>query len=971
MNRRLNFLTLNAQSLRNIERRAKLIEIVKDQKWPHFLLLQETNIDEKHNLRLPNYNIIRTDANAIGTAIAVINYTKFQTIYIKLKRIICTAIVATVNGKSLLVCSLYNPAKGSLIDLRSDLKILFETASKYHGSIMGGDFNAYHADWHNDCSNKEGLTIANFINNNYFDRLTILAPFAPTRYESKYIIDFFIVSQTLLNRDVAGCPYELDLLHSFSDHFVVQLSLVLGTKINLLPLIPKQHINYKKVDWSKFDTLAKNEFASIELPTDKNLDNSEINNFLEKIQCTISNIINKIKSSNKPSVNFLNNLPEILNKLITERKVLKKKLNQIYHRYLSRDNIAYKEIKSCIREYDKLIRVHISIHRKKCLEKVIKAIDGNSSCFQKINRLTGRKKQKGPTKIKHNDQIYKNEKDIAEVLAVHFYSNFIDRGMVSPLENSVKHTINLINNNKDVITNFNNTNMASQPNDSDLFTDECEVFETISTLNNKKSEDSNGFSNKIIKKLSAHLASPLCIVLNNCINNSYFPDIWKLSRYIAVPKKGDRSNPENYRPIALIPILSKILEKILKNKIDKFCSDKEIIPPNQFGFEKGLSTHHPLIKLTAEAAFAAENHLYTACAFLDVQKAFDAVWIEGLVHKMYETFKFPTQMCKIILSYLLNRRFFVNVGDEKSLSHKIATGVPQGSILGPLLYKIFIADIPSNVTEAEIILYADDTAITAKSSCPLMATKKIESVIKEIKSYYDKWKVSINKSKTQFMVFTPNCKHRRKTSFTKLQQCNLNIDDCIIERTQHCKYLGVLLSSNLKFDKHVEEKVDMARKSFGAISFIASNASLNKKVKLLLYKQIVRPVITYAFPIWFSISKKSIARIALFERRTLRTLLREHYYQRLNKGKVGKLSNAQLYEIAGMPTITEFLMKLAGNFMAQIGGCSNKLIESLQFLSNRDLLQSHYQTPLLLADQSYMEQKRREFAIIENVYSRD
>lgn len=331
----------------------------------------------------------------------------------------------------------------------------------------------------------------------------------------------------------------------------------------------------------------------------------------------------------------------------------------------------------------------------------------------------------------------------------------------------------------------------------------------------------------------------MCIIINNAINLSYFPVGWNNSKCVPVPKKGDPFAAENYRPISMIATLSKIMEKIMMIKIDNFVTKHNIIPMNQFGFGRGLATLHPLLKFTSEAAIEANKHKYTACAFLDIQKAFDSVWIDGLIYKMLTVFKFPLNMCILIKNYLKGRSFFVEIDGERLITYKTETGVPQGSILGPLLYKIFVADIPSGSNNVQVYLYADDTAITSSSMCPLHAKNKLEIEIKNIKTFYDKWKLIINMNKTQFMIFQPKTKMVNPKRHKKIFNCMLEIENYKTPKSDECNYLGVTLNKFLRFDKHVKNKIDKARGALKMLAFIARNSKLKVKIKLLLYTRCV------------------------------------------------------------------------------------------------------------------------------------
>ncbi|GFX28886.1 RNA-directed DNA polymerase from mobile element jockey [Trichonephila clavipes] len=197
----------------------------------------------------------------------------------------------------------------------------------------------------------------------------------------------------------------------------------------------------------------------------------------------------------------------------------------------------------------------------------------------------------------------------------------------------------------------------------------------------------------------------------NCyLQQNYFPQEWKHALITVIPKPGkDEKFPENYRPISLIRSLGKIFEKILLKHINSYCEENNIIPDFQHGFRRQTSTQHQLLRVTNLIVKGYTNKTYLVGMFLDVKKAFDRMWHDGLIYKMI-LFKFPTYLIKIIHSYLDNRAFNVKLNNVLSSQRPILASTPQGSILSPALYNIYTSDFPTdnNIT---VCLFADDAAI--------------------------------------------------------------------------------------------------------------------------------------------------------------------------------------------------------------------------------------------------------------------
>ncbi|GFX26710.1 probable RNA-directed DNA polymerase from transposon X-element [Trichonephila clavipes] len=189
-----------------------------------------------------------------------------------------------------------------------------------------------------------------------------------------------------------------------------------------------------------------------------------------------------------------------------------------------------------------------------------------------------------------------------------------------------------------------------------------------------------------------------------------------------------------------LQLLSKLTEYIILNRLKKFINDNSLINPNQYGFTNKLSTLHPLLRLTESISEGFQKKKSTGVVFLDIQKAFDRVWILGLTFKLI-TYDIPSPLIHLIHSYLTNRSFRIRVNESLSNSHSISAGCPQGSLLGPLLFNLYINDIPS-YSLTNISLYADDTAINA--TYKNLKTFAINKHLKLLENYYDRWKISIN-----------------------------------------------------------------------------------------------------------------------------------------------------------------------------------------------------------------------------------
>lgn len=347
----------------------------------------------------------------------------------------------------------------------------------------------------------------------------------------------------------------------------------------------------------------------------------------------------------------------------------------------------------------------------------------------------------------------------------------------------------------------------------------------------------------------------------------YFPESWKIANILPVKKLGkDHSSPKNYRPISLLSTISKVFERAILSRILKHERQNKILIDEQFGFRSCRSTVHQLVRITNNISNHFNMNESSSMILLDIEKAFDTVWIEGLIHIMNEL-KFPLYIIKIVAHYLRNRQFVTSINNKKSKPRNISAGVPQGSILAPVLFILFINNIPKR-SDTLLALFADDTAILAPSISIPLSSLKAQQHFHEIYKFFTKWKIKINVDKTEFIVFT----HKRK----KIEK--LTIQNNEMEPKRSVKYLGVHLDSKLLFTEHIDSICKKANTALSLLqNLINRKSALSEKNQLLLYKVVIRPILLYACPIWGNTCKTNIKKLETIQNKILRIISKEHY----------------------------------------------------------------------------------------------
>ena len=515
--------------------------------------------------------------------------------------------------------------------------------------------------------------------------------------------------------------------------------------------------------------------------------------------------------------------------------------------------------------------------------------NSNKELWKLSKFLKNRNKQLPPLKVGGQTLLTSLEKSNA--LASQFAENH-----QNPLaSNNVSHTNYIENSVNRFIRNCTE-------NEEELeLTTLNEVTQIVSQLKNTKAPGFDEIQSTLIKHLPPIGFIIMTLIFNSCLTLSYFPKIWKLAKVISIRKPGKPpSAPTSYRPISLLSILSKILERIILVRLKNHLQDNNIIPEVQHGFRENRSTVTQLNRLTNHIKNGLTNKLSTGLILLDIEKAFDRVWHKGLLFKLITT-NAPKYIIKIIRSFLESRSFQVVVQGSKSATHNINFGVPQGSVLSPTLYSIYTYDLPVN-THCSIALFADDTALFSSSRFAKTIIKALEKTAKELQRYFNKWKIKLNESKTQAIFFT-----RRRTKQIPRRPFHMNNADVEWEAST-VKYLGLVLDKRLTFKNHTELAISKATKAFRILySLFNRQSKLNVYCKVLLYKVTIRPILMYAAPVMNQIAVLHKKKLQVMQNKILRTILNVPWHT----------STKSIHEETQMEIITDFMNKLTTKFQSK------------------------------------------------------
>ena len=358
------------------------------------------------------------------------------------------------------------------------------------------------------------------------------------------------------------------------------------------------------------------------------------------------------------------------------------------------------------------------------------------------------------------------------------------------------------------------------------------ILDIIKNLNVNKAHGPDNISGRMIELCEDSIALPLSIIFNNIINTGIFPVIWKSANVTPVHKKESKQIVKNYRPISLLPLFAKIFERILFSNMYNHLILNNLITKNQSGFRPGDSVTNQLIFLVDKIHSSLDINLEVRSVFLDMSKAFDKVWHEVLLFKLRQN-GINGKLINLLKSYLSNRKQRVHINGSESDWGEIEYGVPQGSVLGPLLFLIYINDLEIGI-KSHIKFFADDTSLFSIVNDPNTSACELNHDLKLISQWALQWKMSFNPDPTKQAV---QVLFSRKTR--KIAHPEIFFNDTQVKTVNEHKHLGLTLDTKLTFASHIDDKLKKARKGLGIIKTLSSYLSV--KTLDQIYKIYVRP----------------------------------------------------------------------------------------------------------------------------------
>lgn len=850
----ISILSLNCQSLSAKFEQLKIyIEQFEISKCPFTIIcLQETWLSDNHDVSLfqiDGYKFIHKPRSCSahgGVAIYLRGNLEYKILGIGgdseiwdelFIEVIMTNDRSLSNRQKIVIGNLYRPPRDSLSNYDkffSDLEEILSHLQVYKEVILTGDFNL------DLLKIKESTHVNNFfetvMSNGYIPKITF--PTRITSHSSTLIDNCLVKMSSKFSITTAGI-----LNYNISDHQPYFVT---------LDYLKTSRVETKLIRTYAYTTEAMSKFKN-DIKTSCNIGKfsqdytQDPNNNYKILNDLIQHSLDKHLSSNWVRCDKYKHKKcrWITSGIMRSIRFRDKLYNKLRSTPVLSEN--YNKYKINLQTYNRILKQNIRLAKKlyyhDCFNKFKNDIKNTWSMIKQIINKNC-KGDEFPKYFQVNDKTVSDPKSIAN----EFNQYFINIGPalateIIPPENKTF---------KDYL------NDTTCPNFEFSCVNEKTVVNAINDLKPKSSSGVDKLSNKLLKVIKDEICKPLTIIVNQCFSTGIFPDALKVARVLPIYKKKENYLFDNYRPVSILPSISKVLEKLMHAQLyDHFTSSK-LFYDSQYGFRNKHSTELAALEIIHRIVNKMDKKEIPINIYLDLSKAFDTLDHTILTHKL-KHYGLIGKSLSLLEDYLSNRKQYVEYKNTNSDYKLISTGVPQGSILGPLLFIIYLNDLAQATNIFEPIIYADDTALCATLNAFGSIDHNLETKINEELIHINDWfklnKLSLNASKTKAMYF--HSQQRRP------EQINIIMNDIRIDFVENFNYLGIILDTHLSWKPHLETISQKISKTIGIMSKLKN--FIPSFTLLTLYNSLILPYLNYGILAWgikshrlFKLQKKSV-----------------------------------------------------------------------------------------------------------------
>jgi hypothetical protein len=840
----LKILNVNCQSI--WAKRLEFAQLVESTN-PDIILGTESwlNSDITDNSVFPTdkYNVIRRDRKSRGGGVFILTERSLDATHEDTLETECEITWCKIHlhhRKQIYVGAYYRPSENdeeSLIQLEKSIDKVSATNSII---ILGGDLNTPGWDWENNIPKPTCRHLS------IYEKLNSIIDTAgmqqlvtkPTRLGNT--LDLIITNYPARISNI-------DTIPGISDHHIATCN------VNVLPLRrlqpPRLIMQYKKANWQKIT-------EGLHILRSKLEDEAQTNpeslwkTFTDSLKSLIEENIPMKKTSKIQKLPYITKeIERLINRRNRKYKQLKRK-----QRNLEMSTHSYLQLEEEIRSLKKEIQQKLRRSHWDYIDKIIDPEQDDNNNFSSMKRFwhyikTQRKDNHGVSRLKANGKTATSATDKANMLNDQFQSVFSAR--------------------QEVPTGL--LQEANHPTANDITITTHGIYKMLKKLKTHKAAGPDNITARILKELAERIAPIFRIIFQASYDSGIIPQEWKEANVFPCYKKGQKSDPANYRPISLTCIACKTMEHIIASNIMAHARSANILYALQHGFLDKRSCETQLLEFQCDILKNLRNKQQTDVLIMDFAKAFDKVSHKHLVYKL-DHYGIKGKTNKWIESFLSNRQQRVVLEGSMSRSTPVTSGVPQGSVLGPCLFIYYINDIAENMTST-VRLFADDTVAYLAVKGPDDATQ-LQEDLDNLGVWERKWLMEFHPSKCEVLSITKNrntIHHPYKLHGHELQHVD------------QAKYLGITITSDLSWKSHITNIIAKASKN---LSFLRRNLQSNlTSIKARAYKALVRPLLEYAPTVWDPHTQQDIRRIEMVQRKAARYVLNQYG----NRSSVGDM----------------------------------------------------------------------------------
>ena len=744
----LSLCHINIRSLSRVKLLAIKTSLIEDY---DIITLSETFLHQGIGSDLFSINgfhdILRKDRDGHGGGVAI--YIKDNIAYKRLYDYEVDGIeaiwvsVQTSEGK-ILICNCYRPPDRN--DFWDSFDAVIENikqTNSYRYMYIIGDLNA-------DFNSQQGNKLKQFCISNNFEYLIK----EPTRITEN--------TQTCLDQILTNAPNFVTNVAvsppiSTNDHCTI--SCKLNFKITNKSTYLRNIWLFSKTNFNDFrQELENTDFNSI-------FDNDDIDSVCKSWSEMLLDVANRT-IPNKSVLVRPNDSPWYTSNL----RLLKRKMLRLFHKFKSKNTLnSWEKYKTARNEYQHSLDVAEETY-KNSLANSLTEERNSKRWWNTVKSFLGRGAFNSIPPMQENNSFVSDSKDKADSFNRFFLSH-------SNIDTSQSHLPD---------THSYDEKLCS------IEVTEQEVLDLLKCIDASKATGPDGIGPKLLKEAGKAIVPSLTKLFNRCLRTAKFPKMWKHANVLPLHKKGDKFVFNNYRPVSLLSCTSKLLEKIVFKNVFNYIRDNNILTPHQSGFRPGDSTTNQLSYLYHKFSQALDSKKDVRVVFCDISKAFDRVWFDGLLFKL-RNIGIGGNLLSFFKDYLTDRFQSVVIDGQSSSPGRITAGVPQGSVLGPLLFLIYINDLTININ-SNIKLFADDTSLFIDVEDNQQAANIINQDLITVKRWADQWLVKFSPEKTELMT----------CSFRSIDHPPIYFDNVLLEETKTHKHLGLTLTSNLTWSTHID-----------------------------------------------------------------------------------------------------------------------------------------------------------------------